>query len=337
MESTVVLAALFVVTLLLSVAVYDTSPPLRRLVGRLLKVVRRSQKALEEDKESATPANEAVATPLGDVKETPKEDSKLKSGRLRSIFRRRQKASEEKDKESATPANEEAATPLDNAKDMPKGESKRKSGRLRRIFRRHNKPNDAQDGPVLASLGSLRNAVDDMAKRLAQVEAASGKIAQVETGLAKVSGDTQVLSEDFKDVLGSLRVSIDRLESRLEQVSSDHSGKTTGNEGFEDRISQLEGNLANVNASVESLPQEIQSNERDILEIRNRLESISTDLHRTLGYGIQKAFRCECCGSEGLVASQVTCSKCGTASMWGWWPPSEGPAASETEANGLEV
>ena len=67
------------------------------------------------------------------------------------------------------------------------------------------------------------------------------------------------------------------------------------------------------------------------------MESISTELKRTLGYGIQKTFKCDSCGSEGFVASQVICSKCGTGSMWGWWPTDEeaaelGNETAETES-----
>jgi len=256
---------------------------------------------------------------------------------------RRERCGKDSLEEGETAASLDGEKPEGEQEDEPLGESqsiiKRIVGKLRGMLRRRKKSEGDQGDSAVDPVGLLQNTVDDLVKRLAQAEAALNKISQLEKGLAKVSEDTTVLSEDFKDVLGSVRVSIDKLESRLEKVAASQTGQTDDKGSVDDskvRIGQLEADIANIVATLGSIPPKVQNTEMDIREINSRLESISMDIQRTLGYGIQKTFKCGSCGSEGFVASQVVCSKCGTGSMWGWWPPNEelsGPERADAEIN----
>lgn len=186
--------------------------------------------------------------------------------------------------------------------------------RLGRIVRRRkqDEAGDEQD-PGMVSIAAEENTVDDEPTQPDPLEAALERVSRLEEGMAKVSEDTQGISEDMKDVVGALRISIDGLTSRLDQV---------------------DGAMAEIHLTVGPLPQNVQDATDKIEEVSNRLEAVSSDLQRTLGYAIQKVFKCESCGSEGLVASQVLCSKCGKESWWGWWPTNEDRVENDVESEG---
>jgi len=200
-----------------------------------------------------------------------------------------------------------------------------------------------QDDSVMIAVNTLRRAIDDLTGRVTWSETMLGKISQLEEGLTKVGEDTEIISEDMKDILGSIRSSIDGLESRLGQVASEvqevkdrqveirenetDETEAADNEEVKKNVRRLEEAVADINDTLSSLPEKVRSaitssenavnNSREIGE---RVEIIANNLQSTLGYGVRKTFRCESCGSQGFVASQVVCSKCGTPSWWGWWP-----------------
>ena len=185
--------------------------------------------------------------------------------------------------------------------------------RLGTMIKWWKKDDDAGDeeNAGMASVAAEENIVNDEPPHSDPLEAALERISRLEEGMAKVSEDTQGISEDMKDVVGALRISIDGLTSRLDQV---------------------DGAMEDAHLTIDPLPQNIQDVTVKTEEISKRLEGISDDLHRTLGFAIQKLFKCESCNSEGLVASQVLCSKCGKESWWGWWPMNESMAENEVSS-----
>lgn len=191
--------------------------------------------------------------------------------------------------------------------------------------------NSKQDEAIMTLVDTMQREVDDLKNRL-------DKLDQLEDGLEKVSEVTQKLSDDRHEVIESLRTSIDGLEGRLEEIGCDHAQASPAHvEETKGRIEQLEHDLADINDIVIPLPQVIQSNADSVREVRNRLEVISTNLQRTLGYDIQRTFGCKACGSEGLVATQVVCSKCGNEGWWGWWPKEEKPSERENRKIKVKV
>ena len=181
--------------------------------------------------------------------------------------------------------------------------SDRIAGKVQSILGSRKKNAEDQKDLVMETLRELRHAVDDLSNRLSQDESAT---------------------EDFKDSIWALRRSVDSLETQMEQADSSQLQDETDN-----RIRRMEESMVNIQASVESLPQQIENTQKDITEVNERLDNVSNDLQSTIGYGIHKTFECGSCGSEGFVASHVICSKCGTESMWGWWPPQDDPAQAQ--------
>ena len=351
MEASIVSAALLVVIFLLSVVVYDTNTTLQEFVRRLGNIVARRGKNPEEGVEEATMVT-------NDVMQNDQRDEEKPRGivrRLRGVLRRGgNPEGNQEETAMASPSTlsstvdeleghlaqegdqGETITPLDNVREVLEEQPRGIVGWLRGMMRRGGKPAVEQEDPVMALINTVQNAVDDLKSRLAPIEAALDKTGQLEGELTKVSEATQMLSENMQEVIGALRASIDGLESRLDQINPDRMGETEDEE-TKNKVKQLEEAVEDINNTVRSLPQDIQNNVNSIREVNNRLEVISADLRRTLGYGIQKTFKCGSCGSEGLVASQVICSKCGKESWWGWWPKNEELAEHEGEATEMEA
>ncbi len=182
---------------------------------------------------------------------------------------------------------------------------------LGRMVRRRN-----QADQVVALITAGDSAVEDDSAPPDPLEAALDRISRLEKEVTEISERTQGISEDMKDVVGALRISIDGLTSRLDQV---------------------DGAMADIHLTVKPLPQNVQDATDGIQEVSSRVERISADLQRTLGYAIQKVFKCQSCGSEGFVANQVLCSKCGNESWWGWWPRNEDRVENEVKSEGNPV
>ncbi len=307
MESIVISAALLFVMLLLFVVVYDNNATLRGFLGRRSRVGHRRKKD-----NSLAPQEEEKETSEAPIFDTLEE---------------------------STPSTQRGNMQvLESQTDVTAETPKAKSGGVFRRFRgtrqSGKKSHEEQVSAMMTSLDALRSEMEQLSDRVTQAEQASDKIDQLEQALAKVAEDTQTFSEDFKDVLGSLRASIDGLESQLAQICADQpatgESEATPDQDTLERIGRLEDALETFNAAISVFPQELQGVQENIGQISSRVETITTDLHRTLGYAIQKEFKCASCGSEGLVASQVICSKCGTGSMWGWWPGNQDTTESET-------
>jgi hypothetical protein len=324
MEGFIISAALFFVMVLLFLVVYDSNTTMQRLVGRLLSRSRREgpvshqEVTMEEQESIGTEISQQIA---GVDPET---------GGLVS--------------------QEEMVVPPDGPSqpaEKPQGVLKWYAWYLGKLFRRGSGRSQPQAAGALTATVSavdmLRNEVADLASRLAQTEASVERIDQLDEGLNRVGEETEMVSEEMKDILGSIRVSIDGLEGRLNQMDTelqalkDQAGTTPQagtpaglDEETLNKIKRLEESVADMTDSIGSLPDEVRkaaANAQVAMnsseEIGNRLEVIADNLQSTLGYGVRKTFRCDSCGTQGFVASQVSCSKCGTASWWGWWPETD--------------
>jgi len=332
MQTVVISGALFFVMILLLLVVYDSNPTVQKMVGRLRPS--RAHQASEGQEEVPVSNQEEPITAPSD-NPTPLPDENPKEGSRRRLWAIRNPLRRAKTPEYKAFPSEPALEGIGKAPDQPKGET--------------------EAHPASMAAQALENTVNGLAGRVAQTETAIEKITHLEGEVAKVAEATEIVSQDFKDILGSVRSSIDGLESRLNQMGSqiqeiketagsapraETQEKAEVDEETKNKIRRLERAVADITDALKSLPEDVRhalANSREATnlsrETGNRLEVISTNLQSTLGYGIKKTFRCDSCGSQGFVASQVVCSKCGTAGWWGWWPPKEEAAHIENESD----
>ncbi len=326
MQTVMISGALFFVMILLLLVVYDSNPTVRRLAGKLWPFhgprpkQERKEPSMNHETDPAVPSREpkAAAAPV-----------RRKRGLWRFFpFRFPRRGSPGPIPSRATAEQSEPPPArAENTAEPPPRKSKAEA------------------------LTALEDAISNLTGRLSQAETAIEKIAHLETEVAKVAEATEIVSQDFKDILGSLRSTIDGLESRLNEMGSQiqevkgsvgapANAPAAGgpDEETRGRIKALEKAVADMADTVRSLPDDVRralTNSRkaagEAEEIGKRLEVISSNLQMTLGYGIKKAFRCDSCGSQGFVASRVVCSKCGTPSWWGWWPVTEESPESDSE------
>lgn len=319
MQTVMISGALFFVMILLLLVVYDSNPTVRRIAGRLWPFHtppstpgRKEAPMDNEDKAAPSPEPTRTGTGLG-----------RRPGRFPpfAILRWR-KRKPESVCPPGLPQNAAATARLDSTPEPP-----------------------ARKSPSQA-LSELQEIVGSLTGRLSQTEAAMEKIARLEGEVAKVAEATEIVSQDLKDILGSLRSTIDGFEKRLNEMSaqieavrqSAPAAATVPDEQTRDRLKSLEKAVGDMADTLRSLPDDVRralSSSRkaagEAEELGKRLEIISSNLQMTLGYGIKKAFRCDSCGSQGFVASRVVCSKCGTASWWGWWPVNEEIAENDAD------
>lgn len=329
MQTVMISGALFFVMILLLLVVYDSNPTVRRIAGRLWPFRTppskpRRQETPMDNKDSTAPSPELIRAGTG---------PRHRLGRFPPfrLFPRRSHRPET----VPHPGLTESAAPA-------------------------SKMVDASEPPTRKSpweaLAELQGAIGSLTGRLSQAETAVEKIAHLEGEVSKVAEATEIVSQDFKDILGSLRSTIDAFEKRLNEMSAQieavQQSTPTGpaaaagpDEETRGRIRSLEKAIGDMADTLRPLPDDVRralSGSRkaagEAEELGKRLEIISSNLQMTLGYGIKKAFRCDSCGSQGFVASRVVCSKCGTASWWGWWPTNEEIAENDADetASGID-
>lgn len=76
-------------------------------------------------------------------------------------------------------------------------------------------------------------------------------------------------------------------------------------------------------AELSSRIAELETSMRGIEDIRSELRLIAEALKNTPGYNIHNTFNCSHCGSDGVIAVKVWCTKCGQSHWLGWWPEDE--------------
>lgn len=83
---------------------------------------------------------------------------------------------------------------------------------------------------------------------------------------------------------------------------------------------QLEKTIAEAKAMANQPPKDFQAMADQLEELSEQVQGILEKLQSTAGYDIGKAFRCNSCYSQGMVAIRVKCTECGRENWWGWWP-----------------
>ncbi len=346
MESQIVSGALIFVMVLLFLVVFDSTPMLQRIVLRLLRRPLPGEVQQERAITSALqPKAEETIEPIAAVPQTSGTSLDIPSsveleghqtespGPLhRAIITIRKLINQKRQ------PHEVKASPLAKARKRVQ-----MLAQLKKVFPRGKKRDTELESMLTDAIGTVRNSTDALADRVTQVETLVERVGQFEEGLASAGEDTQMVSEEMQDILGSIRVSIDGLEGRLNGMSTEIQEIKTRepdlvmepvaesqnreieivDEETKNKVSRLEETVADINATLSSLPEKIQFVASEANDTNERLEILSGNMQSTMGFGIQKSFRCDSCGTSGVVASQVVCTKCGTGSWWGWWPEKE--------------
>jgi hypothetical protein len=85
-------------------------------------------------------------------------------------------------------------------------------------------------------------------------------------------------------------------------------------------LSQKEESTPDVSVSVQRLSQRLEAVAKNLQKVNGRVDGVLRGLEGTPGYGIRNDFTCDSCGSHGLIALPMKCTKCGGEGWWGWWP-----------------
>jgi uncharacterized phage infection (PIP) family protein YhgE len=85
------------------------------------------------------------------------------------------------------------------------------------------------------------------------------------------------------------------------------------------KLDQLQKMVTEIKAISQQL-QDIQAMVKQLREVAEQVEDISLKLRSTPAYDIGELFKCNSCGSKGLVAIRIKCTDCGRENWWGWWP-----------------
>ncbi len=340
MEAEVVSFALFFVIILLFMVVHDSSPTMQKCTFKLINRIRKKGEL------AASPVVEVAAVPGEEVVRGTDDIEKIDTP---------SDGLPQNESESPPAAVEQAVQAVVAESEPGKVPQRLKikaiTGRVLAMVSHEKGGVEDQEEMFMTAVTALRNTVDELAGRVAQVEAGVAKTEQFDEQLAEAKEETQMVSEEMQDILGSIRVSIDALDGRLNAMNSEMQelkdrepevvetepeeneneeiAEAAIDEETRSKIKRLEEFIADINETLESLPQDVQKALEDSKDANERLEVISDNFQATLGYGIKKSFRCESCGTHGTVASQVACTKCGTSSWWGWWPENEDNTGEE--------
>lgn len=365
MESNLVSGALFFVMILLLMVVYESNTTMQRIVARIMR--RKSKGKSKNRTEDLLGIQQAAIQDIRDVTIGEAQES-VAAASHEAIGTEPQEAIMEDHQTTIIGNDENTGVPFELIEEKEETTSKGilawYGSYFSRIFRRGDR--GKSDGTldvsresanvsneeiemITATVQTIQGTVDDLTNRLAQSEKQLAKIDPLEEGLTKAGEETQMVSEEMRDILGSIRSSIDGLENRLNQMGSEvaevkarepqivrventpvESASNTIDEETLNKMQRLEMAIADINETVGTLPEEVrnalaysQNAMNSAQDLDERVEIISDNLQSTLGYSVRKTFRCESCGTQGFVASQVSCSKCGTSGWFGWWPPDQ--------------
>ncbi|GEM_PF-1845246 len=351
MESSIVSGALFFVMLLLFMVVYDSNPTIQRFVLRLLKRQVNSGKRQNEEESLLEKQEPAVVDQEGALKvpsvvELESRQQDESPGVVRRLISSVRSCARQKEH-----LKEEESSPFEKAKPVRKKGVRGIAGALSQMIPGDGGRDEEMETMLMDAISTVRNSLDELDSRVAQFETVTEKVGQFEEGLAKAGEDTQMVSEEMQDILGSIRVSIDGLEGRLnglntevqevkarepevaepQVVESQTREIEIVDEETKNRVNRLEETVADINETLDLLPEKVQKAMSESKDAGKRVEVVSGNLQSTLGFNIRKTFRCESCGSSSFVASQVVCTKCGAGSWWGWWPAKESAEEEETD------
>jgi hypothetical protein len=86
------------------------------------------------------------------------------------------------------------------------------------------------------------------------------------------------------------------------------SASPLGNAPIEQQLVSLEIKLRNLETQVKILK-----------TIESSVQAIEARIEGTPALGLKQHFKCQC-GTSGLVALHIQCTKCGRKTWWGWFP-----------------
>lgn len=378
METSIVSAALFIVMIMLLLVVYDSNATMQAFVGKMRKS---REKDAGESHQEVTMEKEQIAgmidqqvsgmevqqsaglevpQPIAiEAQQTQPQQPVMAGGQ--------QELADGYQQMSITAPSDALGQTSNN----PVGAKEWYMSAVRKLFRKGNKKKaksensvespvqieTAQQESISPVINNMQDAIADLTYRVLQAEAAMGKIGQIEGDVIKTGEETEMVAEEMRDILGTIRISIDGIDGRINQVSSEVQqlqeskvnepeipptmpADVAVDEETRQKIKRLQEAVADMTDTIEALPEEIRTaltNSHSAITASQgnseRLDIIWDNLQSTPGFGARKTFRCESCGTHGYIASQVSCSKCGTSSWFGWWPPYE--EMQETDANAI--
>jgi hypothetical protein len=117
------------------------------------------------------------------------------------------------------------------------------------------------------------------------------------------------MEEATPEAVSPLQSTVVELSQRLSRV-----------EAVVGRLEQLEKEGAGATTMPQVSPAELQAVLKLVHDVSQEVKNISAKLQGTLGYDIYHSFKCDRCGTQGLVATIFKCTGCGHQSWRGWSP-----------------
>ncbi len=137
----------------------------------------------------------------------------------------------------------------------------------------------------------------------AEPEATSPATAQ---SAAPVASSPSTPSTDSLREIGAV---LDDLARRLGKVESSIN-----------QLNRKEWDAPDVSAPIKKISQKVTALDQNLQKVNGQVNRVMKGLKGTPGYGIRNDFSCTSCGSDGLIAIPMRCTKCGEEGWWGWWP-----------------
>ena len=109
----------------------------------------------------------------------------------------------------------------------------------------------------------------------------------------------------------------------LRTISSDLANQTQKLREIEARVSRLESGASDSNLAIQLCSEKVQNIEDHVQKIEERTKEALEITKSNFSYNLREDFKCESCGSKGLVAIHIRCTRCDEESWWGWWPASK--------------
>ena len=82
----------------------------------------------------------------------------------------------------------------------------------------------------------------------------------------------------------------------------------------------LRETAADTGDSSGAMEQKVASLEQGLQVLDSRVDALTERLDNTPTADMRYRFKCDGCGSEGLLATRIRCTKCGREVWWGWFP-----------------
>ena len=124
-----------------------------------------------------------------------------------------------------------------------------------------------------------------------------------------VPSKTERALEDTPEAVTSLEAKVLDVTQRLGNM-----------EAAVGKLEQLGIAAAGAGPAAQVSPQQLQEIANRVQALSQEVRGISNKLQGTLGFDAYHSFKCDKCGSQGLVATVFKCTKCGQQGWRGWLP-----------------